>query len=92
MKMSELFVTPSLVEKYMYLPETAKEIEGRDFHEEKVYLKKDLIKVCSRMGWIDNSRMVKEGEVPVKVTENKNKSTTKLYTFFQTEPFELRKS
>ncbi len=40
---------------------------------EKVYWKDDLIPVCSRMGWIDFSRIVRDGEQALKRTENRNK-------------------
>jgi hypothetical protein len=42
------------------------------------------------MGWIDVGRMVRDGEIPVKTTENRNKVSTKLYKFSQTEPFKLK--
>lgn len=59
MRLSEYFVVPSLIEKYMVLRDDAKPIPGLEFKEEKVYSKRDLVKVASRMGWIDQYRMVK---------------------------------
>lgn len=68
MRVSEYYVTPSLVDKYMILKEGAMPIPGLEFHEEKVYYKKDLERIASRMGWIDYFRMVKLGEIPLKTT------------------------
>ena len=84
MKTSEYYVVPSLIEKYKILKEDAKPIPNLEFHEEKVYRKRDLIRVASKMGWIDLWRMVKEDEEPIKITETRAKKQTKLYKFSQT--------
>lgn len=84
MRASEFFVVPSLVDKYMVLKDDAEPIPGLEFREEKVYSKKNLVKVASRMGWIDQYRMVKYGEQPVKITETMKKNKTNLYLFRQT--------
>lgn len=42
------------------------------------------------MGWIDFGRMIKQGQIPIKITENKNKTATKLYKYNQTQPFEIK--
>ena len=44
--------------------------------EEKVYLRRNLVPVTSKMVWIDRSRKVKNGQMPVKKTENKSKNMT----------------
>ena len=46
----------------------------KEFFEEKVYLKRDLIPATSKMVWIDRGRRVKPDQVPVKKTENKSKN------------------
>lgn len=58
MRKSERYVVPSQVPKYMVLKEDAKDI-GKAFREEKVFKKKDLLRVSSKMGWADYGRMVK---------------------------------
>lgn len=68
MKLSDYYVVPSMIDKYKILKEGAQPIPDLLFNEEKVYRKRDLIRVASRMGWIDFNRMVKEGENPVKTT------------------------
>lgn len=47
-----------------------------EFNEEKVYLRRDIIAVTSKVHWIDRGRKVKAGEIPVKKTENKSKNLT----------------
>lgn len=60
MLVSEVFVVPSLLPQYSLLNATAKPLDIV-FKDEKVYLKKDVISVTSRMGWIDRGRKVKRG-------------------------------
>jgi hypothetical protein len=57
---SEFFVIPSLIPKYTILESTAQPIE-KEFMEEKVYLRRNLVPVTSKMVWIDRGRKVKNG-------------------------------
>jgi hypothetical protein len=68
MRSSDYFVVPSMVDKYMIIKENAQPVPQLEFNQEKVFYKADLQPVSSRMGWIDVSRMVKDGEIPVKTT------------------------
>lgn len=72
---SEFFVIPSLIPKYTILDSTAQPIE-KEFMQEKVYLRRNLVPVTSKMVWIDRGRKVKNGQMPVKKTENKSKNMT----------------
>ena len=86
---SNYFVVPSLLPKYTILDEKARPLRDVMFNEEAVYLRKDVIAVTSKLFWIDRGRRVKNGEVPVKRTENKSKNVTELFLYEQTIPFEL---
>ena len=62
MKLSERYVITSQVPRYMYLTPDTKSIEGLEFNEEKVYYRRDLVRLSSNIGWIDYGRMVKTDE------------------------------
>ena len=54
----EFFTIPSMVPQYCILDEKAQPVEDATFQEERVYLRKDLIGVKSKLGWIDQGRQV----------------------------------
>jgi len=60
MLVSEYFIIPSLLPQYCIIDPKAIPLE-QEFNEEKVFLKKDLIAVTSRNGWVDKGRRVKQG-------------------------------
>ena len=76
MNTSAYFVVPSLLPKYCILSSTASPLPDIEFNQERVYLRKDILAVTSKLYWIDRGRKVKAGEVPVKKTENKSKNLT----------------
>ncbi len=86
---STYFVVPSQLPQYCILDPLAAPLPNIAFNEEKVYLRRDVIAVTSKVHWIDRGRKVKKGELPVKKTENKSKNLTELFLFEQTEPFSL---
>jgi len=49
-----------MIPQYMIIDPKAKPVAGLEFQEEKVYLRKDLIGVKSKLGWIDYCRQVKD--------------------------------
>ena len=86
---SPYFCISSQLAKYRILDQTAIPIPDVEFNEERVYLRKDIIAVTSRLFWVDRGRMVKPDEQAVKKTENKSKNITELFLYEQTEPFQL---
>lgn len=78
--MSDYFAVPSLLPQYCILDPKSKPI-GNEFNDEKVYLKKDIVPVTSRMVWIDMNRRVRPNEVPIKKTENRAKKMTELFLY-----------
>jgi hypothetical protein len=78
---SNYFIVPSQLPQYTILNSSAVAVSGVEFNEEKVYLRRDIIAVTSKVHWIDRGRKVRTGEVPVKKTENKNKNLTELFLY-----------
>ena len=58
---SNYFVIPSQIPKYYILGPKAEFIPEIEFNEEKVYLRRDMVAVTSKLCWIDRGRKVKPG-------------------------------
>jgi hypothetical protein len=56
-----------MLPQYCIIDPLAKHI-GQTFNEENVFLKRNLINVTSRNGWIDRGRKIKLNELPIKKT------------------------
>lgn len=90
MKMSDLYVTPSLISKFHVLKESAEPFPDLRFREELVFRKADLVHLHSKYGWVDVGRMVREDASAVRVTMTRAEDKElKLYTYSQTEPFRI---
>ena len=56
---SPFFVVQSLLPKYCILDVNAKPLPDKEFNDEKVYLRRDVVAVTSRLMWVDRGRRVK---------------------------------